>query len=829
MALQISNRGRGFIGEIGAGWNISQNGSPAIMGNQSGRFGALNFGAKCDSTTKFTIDNYLSVKHFYDDNTTRWLSTFDGHIRNVDTAGDFGTFTMNSLLSALDVQRTSSSDASGQYQRTLQLPAGLSYVANSVTYYTGGSWQTVDGAQVFVAKPITIYDVAAEDGYVYVLASGGHNGEVVFQVGMDGLTRSVWPVYSDATDLAAPGSSYIGYGSGYVFVGQVNADRIKRFTTAGVFQNQWGSAGTGNSQFNIIAGIGVNDGGDRVYVTDSVIGRVQSFNYAGTYQTQWGSLGTGTGNTVFNAPNGVSVDPYTGNVFVSDRNARVRQYTSTGTYVNQPMGSYTFTGAKSNGELVHGAYYIKTAFDQRGNAYAGQLGRVYKYARNGTTSSTWDLTSADKSVKNWATRGITDAVQPVMLTVGRNSGILHIAQGVDKVEQYAGSLGTLSAYVLYYIALATGDFPVRLLVLNDDMAAGVRAYTAWTGNVWDHLCQMMAATGNAIMAFDDRAIFTARTARNFTLPRDITPTPIQLDSRGAGLSVEVVNQNSRWTVGREVMYSAQADDNRTFSIDVAGYSQFTVNQDTYPEYLIAPIAGTSASAGIYTVVDSDLIAIDPEDWRRLGGSVKVALGDRPGDIIVSLTGPSIEIPSRKAPYKISTVGAAASLSIIGTGVIAKPETIRVGTGLSEEITNREVAQTIDYPYAQNAQIAYTQGGWAAYNSGTPNQRYTFSFRIDRTYPWADGGGGVGGTFQFVNVIVRYGDAEYIVEDVNYNATDITLTTYRYTKTGRTYGEDNPGRIEDIWNGSTAGEFDAYWAGYTAQDLTIAPLRNPFGV
>jgi DNA-binding beta-propeller fold protein YncE len=65
-----------------------------------------------------------------------------------------------------------------------------------------------------------------------------------------------------------------------------------------------------------------------VFVADTANDRIQVFDSSGTFITKWGSSGTGDGE--FNSPQGVAVDPSTGNVFVADTfNDRIQVFALT--------------------------------------------------------------------------------------------------------------------------------------------------------------------------------------------------------------------------------------------------------------------------------------------------------------------------------------------------------------------------------------------------------------------------------------------------------------------------------------------------------------------
>lgn len=824
MSLKVENRGAGFIGEIGAGWGINYNSTPAILGSGSGRLGDISFSARCAETTKFTIDNYISVQHYFDNPTQRALGAFDGHIRSVELGPDFAQFGMTSLLASLDVTRQAEANPSGTYQRTFEIPP-TSYVVAGNTYYIGGRLVSQGSQNVFIDAPIEVYDAAAAPGFVYLLVAGGHSGEVVISMRSHGEVSAVWPVYSDATDLANPGSRFISYEDGYVFVGQQTAKRIKKFNVSGgVFVTQWGSSGSADGQFNTISGVAASPDFDAVYVTDSILGRVQCFTEAGVFLFKWGVSGTTAGNNTFNAPNGVSVERVTGNVLVSDENARVRMYANNGVYLSQPMGSYDFALGVSTGEFAKNQR-IRTTFDHRGNAYAYNSSTVFKFTKKGSTN--W-VASGNTSVQSWTTAGTTGMPS----ITGSPDGILYV--GIDgTVAQYAGSLGSTGAHIMYYIALAKPDMPINMLVLSNDDFGGTIAYPGWRDNVWGKICELLSVTGNGAIVFDGKIAFATRNDAQFVLPKrgQIDIRPMQIDSRASGRAIEIVNQNTSWQ-DHGVVYSATADGDRVFTVGVNDFTYVRVSQNTYPAHVYDPVATTStgvAGPGEYIVIDKNGVLIAGESWTNRGGRIRAEIGKDPGDILLTIYGPREVVPGSEAPYRIANMGGTAALNILGQGVMTNPEVITIGTGVSEEVTSREVAVSSDCPFVHSALRAYSEGSWMAYDSGTPNQRYEIAIRYTQGLAYNASGGRATSTAWLTGTCVVVGDAQYIIESVRATNSQIILTTYRYSRTGVNFDGRVSPRMEEIWAGKQAADFDAFWAGYTAQDVTIAPYRNPYGV
>ncbi|MFZ5916607.1 MAG: flippase activity-associated protein Agl23 [Chloroflexota bacterium] len=98
----------------------------------------------------------------------------------------------------------------------------------------------------------------------------------------------------------------------------------------------WGAQGNGDSQFNFPRGVAIDPAG-YVYVADSGNHRVQKFDLEGHHLLSWGSQGNGPGQ--FQEPWGVAVGP-DGRVYVADTwNHRVQMFTGDGAYLAE-WGNY---------------------------------------------------------------------------------------------------------------------------------------------------------------------------------------------------------------------------------------------------------------------------------------------------------------------------------------------------------------------------------------------------------------------------------------------------------------------------------------------------------
>ena len=119
---------------------------------------------------------------------------------------------------------------------------------------------------------------------------------------------------------------------GSVYVADIFNNRVQRFDAEGGYLSQWGSSGIGDGQFLVPYGVAVGPTGD-VYVTDQDSDRVQRFDADGVYKGQWGSSGSSDGQ--FHSPRGVTVAT-AGLVYVADSaNNRVQKFDANGAYLGQ--------------------------------------------------------------------------------------------------------------------------------------------------------------------------------------------------------------------------------------------------------------------------------------------------------------------------------------------------------------------------------------------------------------------------------------------------------------------------------------------------------------
>lgn len=165
-------------------------------------------------------------------------------------------------------------------------------------------------------------NVFVTDTYWSRVQKFDNNGSYITQ--WDGSEAYNW--FTEPTGVAVDGS-------GNVYVLDTWDQLIQKFTNNGSYLTQWGTYGVANGQFALPKGIAADSAGN-IYVTDTINlyendlnnnKRVQKFDSSGNYLTQWGRAGTGNGE--FNDLAGIAVTAAGDKIFVADSiNNRVQKF-----------------------------------------------------------------------------------------------------------------------------------------------------------------------------------------------------------------------------------------------------------------------------------------------------------------------------------------------------------------------------------------------------------------------------------------------------------------------------------------------------------------------
>ena len=204
---------------------------------------------------------------------------------------------------------------------------------------------------------------------------------------------------------------------GKVYVTDVQNFRVQKFSTEAVYQRQWGSNGAGPGQFYAPTGIAADS--FAVYVVDAGTSRVQKFDLNGVFITSWGSTGSGPGQ--FSFPLGIAVDG-AGLVYVADNfNNRIQKFTRTGTYLGE-WGSFgTGPGEFNSPSGVRVDRYGNVVVTDSGN------NRVQMFTSNGTFLTQWGSAGSGNGQFNNPLGVCTDAAGNVFVTDANNHRVQEFA------------------------------------------------------------------------------------------------------------------------------------------------------------------------------------------------------------------------------------------------------------------------------------------------------------------------------------------------------------------------------------------------------------------
>ena len=221
---------------------------------------------------------------------------------------------------------------------------------------------------------------------------------------------------------------------GYVYVADRGNDRIQKFDSEGTFITAWGSSGTGDGQFNKPHGI-IADSQGYIYVAERENDRIQKFDSSGNYIAQWGSSGSGEGQ--FNDPCGLAVDS-AGYIYVADRqNDRIQKFDSSGTFITA-WGSF----GTGDGQFKRP---LEVAVDNQGYVYVTDMGnnRVEKFDSSCTFVATWGSLGA----------GNGEFTKPTGIEVD-NEGYVYVAdRDNNRIQKFDAS----GNYVAQWGSSGSGD------------------------------------------------------------------------------------------------------------------------------------------------------------------------------------------------------------------------------------------------------------------------------------------------------------------------------------------------------------------------------------
>jgi DNA-binding beta-propeller fold protein YncE len=139
-------------------------------------------------------------------------------------------------------------------------------------------------------------------------ACGGSGGEPCPYTQAQIIGRRAEGVLRLPEAVAVEDSAAAASGRGSVYVADQLSYVVRKFSSSGSLETEWGSYGAGPGQFGPIGGLATDAAGN-VYVVDSSHNRVEKFDSDGEFLTQWGQSGSGLGQFHFGSSQDPSIPP----------------------------------------------------------------------------------------------------------------------------------------------------------------------------------------------------------------------------------------------------------------------------------------------------------------------------------------------------------------------------------------------------------------------------------------------------------------------------------------------------------------------------------------
>ena len=279
--------------------------------------------------------------------------------------------------------------------------------------------------------------------------------------------------------------------------------------------------------------------------------------------------------------------------------------------------------------------------------------------------------------------------------------------------------GTLEAAFEYYCALANIDSDIRV---DPSIASMPVNFPGWRGNLWTHM-KMMATGISADLNLISNVV-VLRPVRQFVAltDRETSATP-SLDNTDLALKQEVIWYDTE-RVASGLIYPPGGwnPEVRVLSVNAGQTVETTLEVPASITSIEQPVAMASvapdySATSVYTVVGDDNIVIQPAQWAAYGGSLSVAISDDTRSLVVTMTGASGLVQINGQPMKTFRIALSAgtsdstysTLRIVGDSIQLNEQSLIIPTGVEPWRTGQEFAPTIDNPFMNTLDDAYSAG------------------------------------------------------------------------------------------------------------------------
>ncbi len=330
----------------------------------------------------------------------------------------------------------------------------------------------------------------------------------------------------------------------------------------------------------------------------------------------------------------------------------------------------------------------------------------------------------------------------------------------------------------------------------------------FNGNVWEHIKQYCSIY-HLDVGYESGKLTVKQRQRDVTPGASLSELSTSVSARDQARNVEVVNQQHTPTGPTPtVLWAADS----VYQVAVGEVQEFLIQTDHSILETRNPICVSGITpypykvgGGQYVVTGSDGYIVSPTFWADQGGLITADTTDNEGELKITIKGPDYDSP--RAPYRISEGDAGRpALYISGLGVLAKPTTLKVGTGNRKAA--KDIGTTLDSPFIGNVKDAYDAACRAARAFAVPEVKVSISEPIDYDGVSSMGTYPAGSLAKVNGNIVR--------------VTDVSQTYSNFS--GEAVQHNTIYQTSRSFEGATIAVTNAYKNGKTIGQNNIKPLK-----